>query len=193
MEKVQSSFDLSDFIREMTKIVDETTNHAKRVEEAEALLGQLIRTKNWLSPDKLQLEEGKYARHSLYRDPHDQFEILALIWKSGQRTPLHDHDGTWGVEGIISGRMKVMNYVQLESFPNQTAKLCYAGTMTINEQSTGELLPPADCHILEAIEPTITIHVYGKRLQKFRIFEPVPNAEEGLYTYWEKPVGYTTE
>ena len=29
------------------------------------------------------------------------FEVLALVWKDGQSTPLHDHDGTWGVEGVF--------------------------------------------------------------------------------------------
>jgi 3-mercaptopropionate dioxygenase len=193
LDRLQASLDLSDFIREMTKVIDHTKNHATRVKEAEHLLSQLIRSKTWLSQEKFETGESGYARHSLYRDTNDQFEVLALVWNPGQRTPLHDHDGTWGVEGVISGRMKVMNYVQLDSFPDRTVKLCYAGAMTLNEQSTGELLPPADCHILEALEPTITIHVYGKRLRKFRIFDPVPNAEKGLYTFRENPVGYTTE
>ncbi|UOQ93154.1 cysteine dioxygenase family protein [Halobacillus shinanisalinarum] len=173
MGKIQQQYELSDFISEMTKVVEETTESAERVREAERLLCKLIRTKSWLSQEKLQTENSQYARHSLYRDPKNQFEVLALIWEPGQCTPLHDHDGTWGVEGVVSGRMRVKNYVQLESFSDHTAKLCYAGAMTVNEQSTGELLPPADCHILEphGDETTVTIHVYGKQLRKFRVFE----------------------
>lgn len=193
MNKIQTILDFNDFVNELTKVTEHTTDPATRVKEAERLLSHLIRSKTWLPMEKVQTGEKGYARHSLYRDPHDQFEVLALVWEAGQRTPLHDHDGTWGVEGVISGRMKVMNYVQLDALPDHTVKLCYAGTLTINEQSTGELLPPADCHILEALESTITIHVYGKRLRKFRIFDPVSNAEEGLYTTREKLVGYTSE
>lgn len=43
----------------------------------------------------------QYARHLLYEDPLKRFEVLALVWKDGQSTPLHDHDGTWGVEGVF--------------------------------------------------------------------------------------------
>lgn len=192
MERLHTSLDLLDFIKQLTEIMNKSTEPETRVKEAEHLLSQLIRTKDWLPIEKIQVDHKGYARHSLYRDPDDQFEMLALVWEAGQRTPLHDHDGTWGVEGVISGRMKIMNYVQLDTYPDQTVRLCYAGTMTINEQSTGELLPPADCHILEALEPTLTIHVYGKRLREFKIFDPVPDAE-GLYTYRLNQVGYTTE
>jgi 3-mercaptopropionate dioxygenase len=194
LETIYSSFDLTDFIRGMNKVIENTTDCAKRVNAAERLLSRLIQNKSWLSQEKLQTSNCKYARHSLYLDPSDQFEILALVWKPGQRTPLHDHDGTWGVEGVITGRMRVVNYVQLESFPNNKTKLCYAGAMTINEQSTGELLPPADCHILEAKgdEVTITIHVYGKQLQKYRIFDRIKNQEDGIYSTREFLVGYTS-
>ncbi len=41
--------------------------------------------------------------HDTYcmEDPLKRFEVLALVWKDGQSTPLHDHDGTWGVEGVF--------------------------------------------------------------------------------------------
>lgn len=107
---------------------------------------------------------------------------------------MHDHEGTWGVEGVITWRIRVVNYVQLESFPDNKTKLCYAGTMTINEQSKGELLPPENFHILEVKgnEVTITIHVYGKQLQKYRIFDPIKNQEDGIYSTREFLEGYTS-
>src|SRR5699024_918214 len=124
----------------------------------------------------------------------DRFEVLALIWKPGQRTGLHDHDGTWGVVGVVTGRMRIYNYLQMESFTEEDkVKLCYSGTVNLNAISTGELLPPADCHILqpEGNDTVVTIHVYGKQLRHFKVFEPTE--VEDIYTIQDQPVGYTTE
>jgi predicted metal-dependent enzyme (double-stranded beta helix superfamily) len=186
MEKLEKIYGLSKFVEEMKQVIATTTADAERVVKAEGLLGKLVRSKEWLPQEKLRASKSEYSRHRLYLDPDSQFEVLALIWKPGQRTPLHDHDGTWGVEGVISGRMKVINYVQMEPFSKDKIKLCYAGAMTVNEQSTGELLPPADCHILEADgeeDVTITIHVYGKQLRKFRVFDRL--GEENVYSIRE--------
>lgn len=193
LEPNKINYNLSDFIQDLTNVVETTNNDSEQVSQAEHHLSKLLRTKSWLPTDKLYAGNNSYGRHSLYRDPQDRFEVLVLIWEPGQGTPLHDHDGTWGVEGVVSGRMRILNYLQSESYSNQTIKLCYSGTMTINEQSTGELLPPADCHILkpEGNETVITVHVYGKQLKKFRIFEYTD--KEDIFIAHEKTVGYTTE
>ncbi|WP_200411180.1 cysteine dioxygenase family protein [Virgibacillus salexigens] len=186
-------YKLSDFIRDLTNVVETTNSDSERVPQAEHHLSKLLSSKSWLPMEKMYAGNNSYGRHSLYRDPQDRFEILALIWEPEHSTPLHDHDGTWGVEGVFSGRMKIFNYLQSESYSNQTTKLRYAGTMTINEQSTGELLPPADCHILkpQGEETVITIHVYGKQLKKFRVFEQTD--QKDIYLTHQKTVGYTTE
>lgn len=191
MKQKTKSYGLSDFVEEMTTIVENTTEDKERVAQAEPPLNKLIRTNLWLPQSKLQTNSNQYARLSLYKDPKDRFEVLMLIWKKGQHTPLHDHDGTWGIEGIVSGRMRVTNFLQIESYATHTIRLRHSGTMTLNERSTGELLPPADCHILEAIgdETTVTIHVYGKQLKKFRIFEPTDENE--VYTIHNHYIDYT--
>lgn len=191
LEKVQSQYGLADFVKEMTEVVELNREDDKRVREAEKLVGKLVRTKAWLQTEELQSDDNHYARYSLYHDPEDRFEVIALVWKPGQSTPLHDHDGTWGVEGVFSGRIKVDNYLQVEKVSDEVRKLCHAGTLTVSEQSTAQLLPPADCHILEADgdQTAITIHVYGKRLNSFLIFNPTD--EKDIYTIREKEIGYT--
>ncbi|MGQ0518858.1 cysteine dioxygenase, partial [Bacillus sp. D-CC] len=66
----------------------------------------LINVWNVLLPlEKQKANSAQYARHLLYEDPLNRFEVLALVWKDGQSTPLHDHDGTWGVEGVFTGKI----------------------------------------------------------------------------------------
>lgn len=191
MEKTQNQYDLTDFVREMTAVVESNVEDVKRVTEAEKLVGRLVRTKSWLQTEELTSNDNHYARYSLYHDPQDRFEVIALVWKPGQSTPLHDHDGTWGVEGVFSGRIKVDNYLQMEKVSDTERKLCHTGSLTVSEQSTAQLLPPADCHILEADgnETAITIHVYGKRLTSFLIYDSLDKKD--TYEIRKKKVGYT--
>lgn len=167
------------FIEQMTKAVRNAESDAERVTEAEQLISRLIRDNDWLSEKFRTPNKECYARYPLYVDPDNQFEVIALVWLPGQKTPIHDHDGTWGVEGVLSGRMKVSNYLQLGQAREDRVQLRHTGTLTINEQSTGQLLPPADCHILEAVgeEKAVTVHVYGKHLTHFKIFKPLEEKE----------------
>ncbi|ASN03520.1 cysteine dioxygenase family protein [Virgibacillus necropolis] len=192
MEKTQDCYNLTNFVEEMTAVVEASLEDVKRVKEAEKLVGKLVRTKSWLQTEELISDDDHYARYSLYHDPQDRFEVIALVWKPGQRTPLHDHDGTWGVEGVFSGRIKVDNYLQVEKISDDEIKLFHTGSLTVSEQSTAQLLPPADCHILEADgdQPAITIHVYGKRLKSFLIYDALD--EKDIYTTRKKDVGYTS-
>src|SRR5699024_11767185 len=97
MNNKMQSYNLHTFIKDMTDVVENNQDDAAKVQKAEDLVSQLIQNKSWLPKDIIKNnKEEQYARHSLYRDPADRFEILELIWEPGQKTPLHDHDGTWG-------------------------------------------------------------------------------------------------
>ena len=39
-------------------------------------------------------KQGTYARHRVYRNAFA--ELLVLCWRPGQRTPIHDHNGSYG-------------------------------------------------------------------------------------------------
>jgi cysteine dioxygenase len=48
-------------------------------------------------------KEGTYARHRVYVN---QFaELLVLCWRPGQRTPIHDHNGSFGAVRVLQGVM----------------------------------------------------------------------------------------
>jgi 3-mercaptopropionate dioxygenase len=57
--------------------------------------------------------------------------------------------------------MKITIYLQTGEYFDDIDHLSCSSAMRVGEQSTGQLLPPADFHILEAMDDqtTITIHV----------------------------------
>lgn len=48
-------------------------------------------------------KEGTYARHRVTLC--DFAELLVLCWRPGQRTPIHDHDGSFGAVRVLRGVM----------------------------------------------------------------------------------------
>lgn len=49
----------------------------------------------------ISFKAGTYARHRVFRN--EVCELLVLCWRPGQRTPIHDHNGSYGVIRVCSG------------------------------------------------------------------------------------------
>ena len=60
-----------------------------------------------VGPDELRphvgFKEGTYARHRVRLCEHA--ELLVLCWQPGQRTPIHDHNGSFGAVRVCEGVM----------------------------------------------------------------------------------------
>jgi cysteine dioxygenase len=50
----------------------------------------------------------RYTRNLIYRDQF--FEVLALCWLPGQRTPIHSHNGQLGWVTVAQGELVCRNY-----------------------------------------------------------------------------------
>ena len=99
-----------------------------------------------------------YRSHLLHSEPDGGFSIVALVWRPGQVTPIHDHV-TWCVFGVIQGT----EYEELFTLDEQRGCLVEAG-QTVNR--TGEasgFAPPGDIHrVRNAGDRTaISVHIYG--------------------------------
>jgi cysteine dioxygenase len=50
----------------------------------------------------------RYARNLIYRD--NFFEVIALCWLPGQRTPIHTHNGQLGWVTVVQGELECRDY-----------------------------------------------------------------------------------
>ena len=71
-------------------------------EELNALLLGAEVTADELRP-YVSFKEGTYARHRVHLGSHA--ELLVLCWRPGQRTPIHDHAGSYGAVRVLRGVM----------------------------------------------------------------------------------------
>ena len=112
----------------MSTLDEQTTTHARPhgtrregtftlstlVETLEGLRArpELAQVDEWMARVELAREElrpyvsfkeATYARHRVFMCEHA--ELLVLCWRPGQRTPIHDHAGSFGAVRVLEGFM----------------------------------------------------------------------------------------
>jgi predicted metal-dependent enzyme (double-stranded beta helix superfamily) len=118
------------------------------------------------SPDLLTAEQrlgdpDGYRSHVLHAEPDGSFSIVALVWRPGQATPIHDHV-TWCVFGVIQG----IEYEELFTLDGDV--LVPAGTSMNRTGEVSGFAPPGDIHRVRNVgaHTAISIHVYGTDVAK---------------------------
>jgi predicted metal-dependent enzyme (double-stranded beta helix superfamily) len=130
--------------------------HADWAETAQLVAEQLRR--HLPGPDVLTAEQrlgspDGYRGHTLHVEPDGSFSIVALVWRPGQITRIHDHV-TWCTFGVIQG-------VEHEELFD--ADLNLIGRSANHVGDVSGFAPPGDIHRVHntGAETAISIHVYG--------------------------------
>jgi len=125
-----------------------------------------------ISAEELQpylgFKEGNYSRHRVCRN--EFIEMLVLCWRPGQRTPIHDHNGSHGGVRIHRGMLweTTFTYDQVKGLKYKTARELAPGAVT------GSDVP--DIHQLGNPEVSgqdlVTIHIYAPPLGVLHTYKP---------------------
>ena len=147
-------------VNTLTDLVDgvrtAVSTHAGWADTAQLVAEQL--RAHLPGPDVLTAEQrlgspDDYCAHTLYVEPDGSFSIIALVWRSGQITRIHDHV-TWCAFGVIQG-------VEHEDLFD--AELNLVGHHDNHVGDVSGFAPPGDIHRVHNSSATtaISIHVYG--------------------------------
>lgn len=111
-----------------------------------------------LTPEQRRGDPERYSTHVLHSEPDGSFSIVALVWRPGQVTPIHDHVA-WCVFGVVQGAEREETFVLDES---GRRLLQVAGAVNRAGDVSGSA-PPGDIHRVRnaGAETAISIHVYG--------------------------------
>jgi 3-mercaptopropionate dioxygenase len=125
-------------------------------ETAQLVAAQLRR--HLPTPDVLTDEQrlgsaDGYRSHTLHVEPDGSFSIIAVVWRPGQVTRIHDHM-TWCAFGVIQG-------IEHEELYDADLDLIGHGDNHVGDVSG--FAPPGDIHRVHntADETAISIDVYG--------------------------------
>ena len=94
-----------------------------------------------------------YHSHTLHVEPDGSFSVIAVVWRPGQLTRIHDHL-TWCVVGVIQG---------IEHEELFDAELNRIGFSDNHVGDVSGFAPPGDIHRVHNTSDTtaISIHIYG--------------------------------
>jgi predicted metal-dependent enzyme (double-stranded beta helix superfamily) len=119
---------------------------------AEALRRSLPSPDVLTATQRLGSPDG-YRSHTLHVEADGSFSIIALVWRPGQVTRIHDHV-TWCAFGVVQGS------VQEELFDDGLKPIA---TQHLTTGDVGGFAPPGDIHRVRNTSDTtaISFHVYG--------------------------------
>ena len=103
-----------------------------------------------------------YRCHLLHAEPDGAFSVVALVWRPGQDTPIHDHV-TWCVFGVIQGTEHEERYTLRDD-----GWLEQAGTTLNVTGDVAGLAPPGDIHRVRNAGPqtAVSLHIYGTDISR---------------------------
>lgn len=121
-------------------------------------------------------KSGTYARHRVLRN--EFVELLVLCWRPGQRTPIHDHNGSHGAVRVCEGVLWETMFAL-----DDTHRLYYKSAREWSlGYVTGADVP--DIHQLGNPEVSgqnlITLHLYAPPLNVLKTYK-VGSSEVGCY------------
>jgi 3-mercaptopropionate dioxygenase len=131
-------------------------SHADWAETAQLVADELRRhlpTPDVLSAAQRLGSPDGYRGHTLHVEPDGSFSIVALVWRPGQLTRIHDHV-TWCAFAVIQG-------VEHEELFDADGNLIGRSENHVGDVSG--FAPPGDIHRVHNTgeETAISIHVYG--------------------------------
>ncbi|HZH91568.1 MAG TPA: cysteine dioxygenase family protein [Pyrinomonadaceae bacterium] len=152
---------LAALTRKLAALASAPTQH-----ELDALLRRFKPEPDELRPH-LRFKPQTYTRHRVLRT--DLCEMLVLCWLPGQRTAIHDHNGSYGAIGICEGTMEEEIFAL-----NEAGEVVFVETRArASGEVTGTDVP--DIHRIGAPagseQRMITVHVYAPPLRVINTYQ----------------------
>jgi cysteine dioxygenase len=125
-----------------------------------------------ISAEELQpyigFKEGNYWRHRVCRN--EFVEMLVLCWRPGQRTPIHDHNGSHGGVRIYEGMLweTIFSFDPVRGLEYKSACERVPGSVTGSDIPDIHQLGNSDV----SGQDLITIHVYAPPLGVLHTYKP---------------------
>ena len=158
---------LSRFIDGMDRAVAAAGDTTARAAAAASLLPDLLAHPEAIGPEHRVPSDHGYQQHVVHVHPDGCYSLVALIWRPGQATPIHDHR-CWCVVGVLEGEEDEERFHLVEQDGSQA--LVLTGNTRQAAGSVCTLVPPQEnIHRVSSAAPTgvtVSLHVYGDDIAK---------------------------
>lgn len=115
-------------------------------------------------------EAPSYRRIPLGTGEAHHYEALLIVWPPGYATPIHDHDGLWGMEFVLDGVLEVESF-QLLAQPLIHLERDHSRVVGVGDHIAFSQADYAHrCRNLSRNRQALSLHVYGGELNCYRSF-----------------------
>ena len=120
-----------------------------------------------LTAAELRGDPDSYQAHLMHAEPDGSFSVVAVVWRPGQVTPIHDHV-TWCVAGVLCGAEDEELFTLAGARGRPGAAVRPAGRNLTGAGSVTGFAPPGDIHRVRGPGPgvTVSLHVYGADISR---------------------------
>ena len=149
----RASSGLPQLVGAVREAVGVQADWARTAELVAAALRRHLPGPEVLTPEQRRGDPERYRSHTLYVEGDGSFSVVALVWRPGQVTRIHDHL-TWCVFGVVQG-------IEHEELFDAHGTLI--GESANHAGEISGFAPPGDIHRVRNIGDTtaISIHIYG--------------------------------
>jgi 3-mercaptopropionate dioxygenase len=165
----RTTYDLEQFIADMTALVQSQPEQAVLFDRASAYLQRLV-TNPRAVPDAFRrpLGSGKRPNHGNYALHRGEgLFVSSVVWGPGDRLGPHDHQ-TWGLIGVMDNAIQETRYRRVDDRDREGFAILEQERSTLVQPGEVTLLVPEvdEIHRMDndTDRATVEIHVYGKDL-----------------------------
>ncbi len=151
-------------LRNLTRALDVLVAADDEASTIAARAGMLLRSAlgdpGLLESRHCEPARDHYRQHIVHVHPAGHYSIVALVWKPGQATPIHDHR-CWCVVGVWRGLEQEITY---DLYGDDDPFLLQRRSSVAEPGTVSVLVPPdEDVHRVEncGTSLAISVHVYG--------------------------------
>ncbi len=113
----------------------------------------------------MSYSEDRYTRHLVHKDK--DFELLVISWESGQKAPIHGHEGELCWARVERGRLRFTNFRMVSEEP-----ILLELVNAPMDGAAGFLDGPAEIHAVENPKEfgdnAASLHLYSKPYKRVR-------------------------
>jgi hypothetical protein len=115
---------------------------------------------------------SSYRRIALANPTTHGYDALLIIWPPGHATPIHDHDGLWGIEIMLDGVLEVEAFdLSLTEHPHlvsrDTSVIGIGDHLAFSEADYAHR-----CRNLSSHRAAVSLHIYGGALDSYCSYHP---------------------
>lgn len=159
---------IEDITSEMDRLLSED-----KVDEVTQFLGENQFSVDLLKP-YLHYSDKHYTRNLIYKS--ELFEMLALCWRVGDVSWIHNHQSEYCWMAVVDGRLAVQNFARLGCDQKQRTVELEETDEVILEPGNGCQVDPGEPIHLVANperfgEPAVSLHIYSKPFEECVVYD----------------------